>query len=113
MAGLFLQRGQKYPYAVLRQQDEFGFVEYDLIAPPRRFFSGIDPLPPPVEIGVDCRRLQTMPTPSELLSLPLAGGDNWPAQSRRTIARLFAWYLICEDPQRRLEAREGQTLAHQ
>lgn len=113
MAGLFLQRGQKHPYAVLRQQDEFGFVEYDLMAPPRRFFSGIDPIPPAVEIGVDCRRLQALPDPSALLSLQLAEGDNWPAQSRRTIARLFAWYLICEDPQRRLEAREVQTLAHQ
>jgi superfamily II DNA or RNA helicase len=26
---------------------------------------------------------------------------------------LFAWFLVCEDPQRRLEAREVQTLAHQ
>jgi SNF2 family DNA or RNA helicase len=113
MASLFLQRGQKHPYAVLRQQDEFGFVEYDLIAPSRRFFTGVDPVPPAVEIGVDCRRLKPIPTPSELLSLPLTEGDNWPAHSRRTIARLFAWFLVCEDPQRRLEAREVQTLAHQ
>jgi superfamily II DNA or RNA helicase len=113
MPTAFLQAGQKHPYAVLRQQDEFGFVEYDLVAPPRRFFYGVDPLPPIVDIGVDCRRLKPLPTPAELLRLPVAEGDNWPAHSRRTIARLFAWFLICEDPQRRLEAREVETLAHQ
>ncbi len=113
MAVLFLEPGQSYPYAVLRQHEDLGFVEYDLLAPPRRFFACVDPTPPAVEIGVDCRRLNSLPTPAELLALPLAQGDNWPAHSRRTIARLFAWFLICEDPQRRLEAREVQTLAHQ
>ena len=113
MATLFLQPGQKHPYAVLRQQDEFGFVEYDLIAPPRRFFAGLDPLPPAVDIGVDCRRLKALPNPSELLRSHPGEADNWPAHSRRTVARLFAWFLICEDPQRRLEAREVETLAHQ
>ena len=32
MPSLFQQPGQEHPYAVLRQQDEFGFLEYDLIA---------------------------------------------------------------------------------
>jgi superfamily II DNA or RNA helicase len=113
MATLFQQAGQPHPYAVLRQYEDFGFVEYDLIAPPRRFLAGVDPVPPAVEIGVDCRRLKDLATPGELLALPLAEGDNWPAHSRRTIARLFGWFLVCEDPQRRLEAREVQTLAHQ
>jgi len=113
MPCLFLQGGQKHPYAVLRQQDEFGFVEYDLLAPPRRFFSGIDPTPPTVEIGIDCRRLRPVPTPAELLTLQLAENDTWRAHTRRTIARLFAWFLVCEDPQRRFEAREVETLAHQ
>jgi superfamily II DNA or RNA helicase len=113
MSPLFRKNGQKYPYTVLRQQEEFGFLEYDLIAPPRRFFTGIDPAPSPVEIGVDCRRLKPLRSPAELLALPPEDGDNWPAHSRRTVARLFAWFLVCEDPQRRLEAREVQTLAHQ
>lgn len=113
MALLFQQPGYKHPYSLLRQQDEFGFVEYDLIAPPRRFFSGLDPLPAPVEIGVDSRRVRPMPTPAELLTSALPDDDNWPSHSRRTVARLFAWFLVCEDPQRRLESREVQTLAHQ
>src|ERR1700757_1084742 len=104
MAQLFQQHGYRHPYSLLRQQDEFGFVEYDLVAPPRRFFSGLDPVPPAVEIGVDSRRLLALPTPTELLNQPIPEGDNWPAHTRRTIARLFAWFLVCEDPQRRLEA---------
>ena len=110
---LFQQAGQKHPYTVLRLQDEFGFTEYDLIAPPRRFFAGVDPAPSLVEIGVDSRRLKALQTPAELLTLPLPERDNWPAHSRRTVARLFAWFLVCEDPQRRLESRDIQTLAHQ
>jgi superfamily II DNA or RNA helicase len=113
MALLFRQNGHRHPYSLLRQQDEFGFVEYDLIAPPRRFFSGLDPLPPPVEIGVDSRRVSPIATPAEMLTSTLPSSDNWPAQSRRTVAKLCAWFLVCEDPQRRLESREVQTLAHQ
>jgi SNF2 family DNA or RNA helicase len=62
---------------------------------------------------VDGRRLRALATPTELLTLPLPEGDNWPAHTRRTVARLFAWFLVSEDPQRRLEGREVQTLAHQ
>jgi hypothetical protein len=62
---------------------------------------------------VDGRRLRALATPTELLTLPLPEGDNWPARTRRTVARLFAWFLVSEDPQRRLEAREVQTLARQ
>jgi superfamily II DNA or RNA helicase len=110
---LFLHRGQSYPYAVLRQQAEFGLAEYDIVAPPRRFFSGIDPVPSAVEIGIDARRLQPLASPAELLATRLPEADNWPAHSRRSLAKLWAWFLICEDPQRRLESREVETLAHQ
>jgi superfamily II DNA or RNA helicase len=110
---VFFQRGQPYPFAMLRQQDELGFTEYDIVAPPRRFFSGVDPIPAAVEIGVDGRRLRPIVSPSELLIGKPPEGDSWPAHTRRTLARLFAWFLVCEDPQRRLEAREVETLAHQ
>jgi len=35
------------------------------------------------------------------------------AQSHRTLARAFAWSLLAEDPQRRLDARAVSALAHQ
>lgn len=113
MALLFRSPDEPYVFAVIRQQDDFGFVEYDLAAPPRRFFSLADPLPRSVEIGIDSRRLRTVPTPAELLSIGLPEADNWPAHTRRTLAKLAAWFLICEDTQHRLESREIQTLAHQ
>jgi len=113
MDGIFIHRGDSYPYAVLRKQEEFGFSEYDIVAPPRRFFSGLEPSPPVAEIGVDARRLERLATPAELLSIAPAAGDSWAGQSRRSIAKLFAWFLVCEDPQKRLESREVQTLAHQ
>jgi superfamily II DNA or RNA helicase len=113
MDALFVHRGDLYPYAVLRKQEEFGFCEYDIVAPPRRFFSGLEPSLPIAEIGVDARRLTGVATPAELLTASLSDGDSWSGQSRRSIAKLFAWFLVCEDPQKRLESREVQTLAHQ
>ena len=46
-------------------------------------------------------------------TLKATEADTWSAQSKRSLARLFAHYLICEDPQRRLDAREVITLSHQ
>jgi superfamily II DNA or RNA helicase len=43
----------------------------------------------------------------------LPSGDNWQAMSRRSLGRVQAHFLICEDPQRRMDAREVETLAHQ
>lgn len=52
------------------------------------------------------------PLPPSLISALPAGG-NWSAQTRRSLARLFAHYPICEDPQRRIDARAAITLSHQ
>lgn len=99
------------PCAVLRQQEEWGIQTYDLVYPPRRFWAGSDS-PPFVEHGVDANRVTRALSPGELLH-QLPADDNWPAQSRRTVARLFSHFLLCEDPQRRLDARQVVTLSHQ
>src|SRR5262245_8521332 len=52
-----------------------------------------------------------MPMPSELLEATPA--DNWMAMTRRSLTRLMAWFLVAEDPQRRLEVQPIVTLAHQ
>jgi superfamily II DNA or RNA helicase len=67
---------------------------------------------PLVEQGVDIRRVEVMPTPAKLMQ-ELPDGDNWSAQSKRTLAKLTACFLVAEDPQRRLDAREVSTLSHQ
>lgn len=100
------------PCAVLREQEEWGIRTFDLAFPPRRFFADVEAVPPAIESGVDAARVRPLPTPAELIST-LPDGDNWSAQTKRSIARLFAHYLICEDPQRRLDAREVITLSHQ
>lgn len=98
--------------ALLREYDDFGVPAVDLVAPPRRFWP--DPLaaPPLLEQAADPTRIEELPSPGTLLA-GLAAGDNWMAQSRRSLERLRAWFLACEDPQRRLDARPVATLAHQ
>ncbi len=100
------------PYAVLRRSDEFGIVELDLLPPPGRFWADQLSSAPSFEHGIQERAVQVIPSPVELLR-GLPPGDNWTAATRRALNRLFAWFLIAEDPQRRLDAQEIVTLAHQ
>lgn len=100
------------PRAILRRQEEWGIVTLDLVAPPRRLLGADGSNMPTVEPGVDARRVQRLPSPATLLG-NLPEDDTWTAQSKRSIARFWANFLICEDPQRRLDAREVSTLAHQ
>src|SRR4030067_1203512 len=99
-------------YAVLREYEEVGIRTVDFVAPPRRFWADHPNVKAMVESGVDCNRVSFSPTPAALLRV-LPEGDNWTAQTKRSVARLFAYYLICEDPQRRMDARKVITLSHQ
>jgi superfamily II DNA or RNA helicase len=47
------------------------------------------------------------------LLVDLPQEDNWHAMSVRSRGRFLAWYLIGEDPQRRLDVKPVETLAHQ
>ncbi|KYF62715.1 helicase-related protein [Sorangium cellulosum] len=108
---LFRKAGEPQLYALLKSYDNFGIEELDLLRPPRRFWASSETAPSGVEMNVDARRVQACPSPSELLATPPS--DNWSALTRRSLARLAAWFLIVEDPQRRLEAQPIVTLAHQ
>jgi type I site-specific restriction endonuclease len=109
---LVIKSGAEYVSSVIRRQEEWGIETLDLLNAPRRFWSDESVTVPSVEPGVDARRVREWPTPIDLLS-SLPEGDNWAAQSRRSIARLCAHFLLAEDPQRRLDARAVETLAHQ
>ncbi|QPN61975.1 DEAD/DEAH box helicase [Synechococcus sp. CBW1004] len=99
--------------ALLRTVDDFGFVAYDLVGIPRRLCEA-DSQPRLVETNIDKRRVKPLPTPAAALSRrELAEGDNWLSLSTRTLARVYAAFLVAEDPQRRLEARKAATLMHQ
>lgn len=96
---------------VIRAQEDFGFKTFDLLAPPRRLL-GSDSTLPLVEAQVDGRRVQPFPTPAVLLQTnPEA--ESWMSLTQRTMSRLFAAFLVAEDPQRRLDAGKATTLMHQ
>ena len=111
--GLILQKADSaLPYALLREYDDFGLEAVDIVAPPRRFWADQDSTGASVEVGIQANRVKRVPTPASLLNA-LPPGENWPSHSRRSVGRLQAHFLICEDPQRRMDARDVETLSHQ
>ena len=105
--------GDTSPLAVVRRYEEWGLLSLDLAGPPRRFWAdGELPAIPIVDMGIDAERVEVASTPSQLLAT-LPDGDTWTSLTRRSIARLRAFFLLVEDPQRRLDARQVNTLAHQ
>ncbi|AKT39315.1 helicase-related protein [Chondromyces crocatus] len=117
--------GDPTPWTLLRAHRSFGFDELDLLRPPARFWSDGAAAPPPAALHVDARRAEPLPTPAELLQRgpdlqrvpdlqrPDPPTTPWPALSQRSLDRLLAWFLVLEDPQRRLDAQPVVTLAHQ
>lgn len=99
------------PLALLKEGRELGFDTYDLVRPPARFWSGARPRSA-VMHEIDQARVERDPSWLDLLGCPPAD-ETVSAQSRRTLAKAFAWFLLAEDPQRRLDARPVSTLAHQ
>src|SRR5437016_2821179 len=99
-----VREGSPFPAAVLRDQDEWGIRTLDLVNLPRRFWGDEKPPFPTVEPGVDSRRVHPIATAAQLLTA-LPQTDTWTSQSKRSIGRLWAYFLISEDPQRRLDAR--------
>lgn len=98
--------------ALLRKVDDFGFESYDLVGLPRRLF--VDEAGPLVNAAVDRRRVRTLDSPASWLAKrALPNHENWLSVSQRTLARIYAAFLVAEDPQRRIEARKAATLMHQ
>lgn len=101
------------PHVVLRQTDDWGVQVLDLASPPRRLWGSQPTIPAPIRTHIDPYQTQPCALPAQLLTHSLADGDTWSAMSKRSLARFEAFYLTSEDPQRRLDAREVVTLAHQ
>jgi superfamily II DNA or RNA helicase len=109
---LLSKTGSALPYALLRRYDDFGLDVVDIVAPPRRFWSDQEVMEACVEVGLLANGVQPLTSPSTLLNA-LPAGENWSSHSRRSVGRLQAHFLVCEDPQRRMDAREVETLSHQ
>ncbi len=104
------KQGEAIIHAFINKRDNFGINDLELLRPPARFWTESESVPTLWE-PVDERRVTLVPSPAELLAK--GPPDNWMAMTRRSLARLHAWFLIVEDPQRRLEAQPIVTLAHQ
>jgi len=100
------------PHTILRKVDDWGITSYDLIGLPRRLWADQPGNRPIFRPNVDPIQTSSLPTPASILA-SLPASDNWSAQSKRSLARLWALTLIAEDPQRRMDARDVVTLAHQ
>ena len=112
MADLFRKPDSNFQFSVLREFEEWGLRSADLVAPPRRLWAVKEQSQNVVEEGTDIRRLNKVPTPCALLAQPPAE-ETWQSISRRSVARLNSYFLAMEDPQRRLDVREVETLSHQ
>ena len=97
--------------AILRKVSDFGFESYDLVGPPRRLFGHALGLGL-VETNVDQRRVKPVSAP-----IPISGakadGESLLSTTARSLGRLYAAFLVAEDPQRRLDAHKAATLMHQ
>jgi superfamily II DNA or RNA helicase len=114
--GLYVTEFAQEPFAlVAKQTDVFGFETVDLAWPPSRFGAAAAPESVgPIAAGIDAARVTRLESPASLLligaGMPAAGISKASESAR---ARLMANFLIAEDPQRRLDSRPVETLAHQ
>lgn len=98
-------------YVTFRIVDDFGLHAFDLIGVPRRCARSDDRDPLYVP-NVDSRRVTPLTTPAEqLVSFPPK--EPWISLTGRAQIRLFAAFLLGEDPQRRLDAQRTAALMHQ
>lgn len=101
----------RVPMGLIREVDDFGMVSLELAAPPARFFGG-RPVGTPIRLGVDAARAERDPSLGDA-AVAAPADETTMGQTRRALGQLFAWFLIAEDPQRRLDAKPVSTLAHQ
>lgn len=107
-----VHQGLDYPTTILRTVDDFGLCSYDLCGPPSRFWADHGEPPGLIFTNVDAARVRHVPSPARVLRTS-QDQETWSARSKASLARLGAYFLLAEDPQRRLDAREVSTLAHQ
>lgn len=104
--------GEPHPRALLNTAPFFGLDVHDLVTPPGRFFDD-GPHPPVIEQRIEERDASPLVSPLELLIQAPPPGASWQGMSRAALAALEAWFLVCEDPEARLQASAVESLLHQ
>lgn len=105
--------GEPWPVALFDMRSDFGLIVADVARPPSRLRAASVATLTPLIYGKEGRLLQPEPTPARLLGQPLDPGETLQGRTRRSMARFWAYFLVCEDPQRRLDVGPVVTLAHQ
>jgi SNF2 family DNA or RNA helicase len=94
----------------------FGLTSYTTAALPDRVYTGLDAAERPPSIALLEADLDVthLPTPLESLVSPNVQSDErWAAETRRTLGRLEAMWLLIEDRHRLLDVLPVEPLAHQ
>jgi superfamily II DNA or RNA helicase len=94
----------------------FGFATYATLSLPDRLYLGLDEASRPRSFTQDEPAVDLPPlsTPLDvLLGSAWESFQAWPTETRRTVARLEALWLLTEDRYRRLDADKVDPLAHQ
>lgn len=95
-------------------ETSFGYTSYATASLPDRVFVGLDSAerPPSVQLQEPAAEVNPVATPLEHL---VSDGerDAWPQETRRSVARLEAMWLLMEDRHRLLDAELVEPLAHQ
>lgn len=112
MTALYRHAVYDCEWGEVKTSEDFGVRVVDLARPPLRFWGVGDQAPPPVLQNQSVRQVRLLSRPVEVLS-ELGADDNWQAMTRRSLLRLAAWFLLAEDPQRRLNQSDVASLAHQ
>jgi len=101
------------PYSVAAERMEFGLKTRTLIGLPRRAFTSteLQTTRGIFEPFVDARQTEPQPTPAQVAIERV--GTSWLASTRKAQTALLAWFLLAEDPQRRLEVLDVAPLLHQ
>ena len=101
--------------AIIGEQS-FGYPSYVTASLPDRVYVGLDSAerPPSVQLAEPAVEVTRLPSPAESLAADEEGArDAWPAETRRSVARLEAMWLLMEDRHRLLDAELVEPLAHQ
>lgn len=97
-------------FATLRVVDDFGQKALDLIGAPRR--CGDEERDSLYVPNVDFREAKHSLSPAAQL-VSAARKEPWLSLTAKAQAKLLGSFLLCEDPQRRLDAQKAAALMHQ
>lgn len=92
----------------------FGFPSFTTVSLPERVFTGLDDAARPPSVVHLEPEIDVRPLPTAVAALTESGErGNWAAETRRSVARLEALWLLAEDRHRLLDVQEVEPLAHQ